>query len=48
MINKILTFYKIKFYDLSYQKVKKKLFQEKGYLVIPAASALVQIKIGRN
>ena len=44
MINKILTFNKIKFYDLSYQKVKKKLFQEKGYLVIPAASALVKIK----
>jgi len=44
MINKILTFNKIKFYDISYQKVIKKLFQEKGYLVIPAASALVQIK----
>ena len=44
MINKILTFNKIKFYDFSYQKVKKKLLQEKGYLVIPAASALVKIK----
>jgi UDP-N-acetyl-D-mannosaminuronic acid transferase (WecB/TagA/CpsF family) len=44
MINKILTFKKIKFYDFSYRKVKKKLFQEKGYLVIPAASALVQMQ----
>ena len=44
MINKIVSFNKIKFYDLSYQKIKKKLFQEKGYLVIPAASALAQIK----
>jgi hypothetical protein len=48
MINKILTFNKIKFYDFSYQKVKKKLFQEKGYLVIPAASALVQIKYNKK
>ena len=44
MINKILTFKKIKFYDFPYQKVKKMLFQKKGYLVIPAASSLVQIK----
>jgi N-acetylglucosaminyldiphosphoundecaprenol N-acetyl-beta-D-mannosaminyltransferase len=44
MINKILTFKKIKFYDFSYQRIIKKLSQEKGYLVIPAASALDQIK----
>jgi len=44
MINKVLTFNEITFYNFSYQKVKKKLFQEKGYLVIPAASSLVQIK----
>ena len=48
MINKIVSFNKIKFYDLSYQKIKKKLFQEKGYLVIPAASALVQIKVNNK
>jgi len=48
MINKILTFNKIKFYDFSYQKVKKKLFQEKGYLVIPAASALAKIKYNKK
>ena len=45
---KILSFYKIKFYDWSFNKIIKKLSTEGGYLVAPAASALVDIKINKN
>lgn len=44
MLNKIITFCKINFYDCDYNYIKKILFEKKGYLVIPAASSLVDIK----
>ncbi len=40
---KILNFYGISFYDLSFNKILSKL-NEGGYLVAPAASALINIK----
>jgi UDP-N-acetyl-D-mannosaminuronic acid transferase (WecB/TagA/CpsF family) len=41
---KLLNFYGISFYDLSFNKILRKL-NEGGYLVAPAASALANIKI---
>jgi UDP-N-acetyl-D-mannosaminuronic acid transferase (WecB/TagA/CpsF family) len=43
MLTRIVNFKKIKFYECSYKYVKKILFEKKGYLVIPAASALSEI-----
>lgn len=43
MLTRIINFKKIKFYECSYKYVKKILFEKKGYLVIPAASALSEI-----
>lgn len=40
----ILNFYNIKFYQYSFNKILSKLNKDKGYLVAPAASGLVEIK----
>ena len=48
MENKIIKFLDIKFYNMNYSQVKKKLFQKKGYLVIPAASALSYVYLKKN
>jgi UDP-N-acetyl-D-mannosaminuronic acid transferase (WecB/TagA/CpsF family) len=40
MLKKIINFNKIKFYDLSYDEIKKILLKKGGYLVAPAASSL--------
>ena len=40
---KVLSFYKIKFYDLGFDQIVKKI-DSGGYIVAPAASALVEIK----
>jgi UDP-N-acetyl-D-mannosaminuronic acid transferase (WecB/TagA/CpsF family) len=44
---KILSFYNIKFYDWSFSKIMKRMNTEGGYLVAPAASALVDIKANK-
>jgi len=43
MIKKIIIFNKIKFYDHSYEEIKKILLRKGGYLVAPAASSLNNI-----
>jgi UDP-N-acetyl-D-mannosaminuronic acid transferase (WecB/TagA/CpsF family) len=48
MAIKIIKFLDIKFYNMNYSQVKKKLFQKKGYLVIPAASALSSVYLKKN
>ena len=45
---KIIKFLGIKFYNMNYSQVKKKLSQKKGYLVIPAASALSYVYLKKN
>jgi len=45
--SKILLFYGIKFYDLSFNKIFK-ILNLGGYLVAPAASALVEIKKNKS
>jgi len=40
---RILEFFKIKFYNSDYQFIIKYLLKKKGYLVAPAASALINI-----
>jgi UDP-N-acetyl-D-mannosaminuronic acid transferase (WecB/TagA/CpsF family) len=45
--SKILLFYKIKFYDWDFNKILKRI-NLGGYLVAPAASALIEIKKNKN
>ena len=45
--SKILLFYRIKFYDWDFNKIIKRI-NLGGYLVAPAASALVEIKKNKN
>jgi len=40
---RVLRFVKVNFFDAEYEYIIKLLFKKKGYLVIPAASSLVQI-----
>ena len=48
MTIKIIKFLGIKFYNENYAQIKKRLFQKKGYLVIPAASALMEVYLKKN
>ena len=48
MTIKIIKFLGIKFYNENYTQLKKRLFQKKGYLVIPAASALSEVFSKKN
>ena len=48
MTIKIIKFLGIKFYNENYTQIKKRLFQKKGYLVIPAASALSEVFLKKN
>ena len=45
--SKILRFYTIKFYDWDFNKIIKRI-NLGGYLVAPAASALIEIKKNKN
>lgn len=48
MTIKSLKFLGIKFYNENYTQIKKRLFQKKSYLVIPAASALGNVLFSKN
>jgi UDP-N-acetyl-D-mannosaminuronic acid transferase (WecB/TagA/CpsF family) len=48
MKNKVLNFEKIKFFNAEYNFIIKLLIKKKGYLVMPAASSLVDIARFKN